>query len=83
MLDIVLEFILLISFVLGTFRLYKGPELADRIVALDALAGIVAAFVLLQLYTTGEPIYMDIVVIISLVVFLSTVSISIFLRKKN
>ncbi|NBC83544.1 MAG: hypothetical protein GVY19_09190 [Bacteroidetes bacterium] len=80
---LIVKILLLIAFLFGVYRLYAGPELADRIIALDALSSIVAAFILLQLFITGNSIYIDIVLVISLVVFLGTIAITIHLRQKK
>jgi len=74
-------YILILSFLLGLIRLVKGPALADRVVALDLLAFIAMAIVLLIMVITGRKEYMDIVIVGSLIVFIATVSISKYLTK--
>jgi len=74
-------YILIGAFILGLIRLIKGPELADRVIALDLLAYISAGMILLTMVITGKKQYMDIVIILSLVVFIATVAIAKYLTK--
>jgi len=81
---------LLISFLLLMFaliislsRLIKGPAIYDRIVALDLIASIVMGFILLYSMMVNKSIYFDIVIVISLISFIGTVSISTYLRLKK
>lgn len=63
-------------------RLVKGPTLPDRIVALDLMAaltlGLCAGYTLL----TGDPVFLDVAVVIALVTFLGTVALAIYLEKR-
>ncbi len=74
-------YILIAAFVLVMYRLIKGPELADRVIAIDLLAFLAAGMMLLTMIITGKKEYMDIVIILSLVVFIATVAISKYLTK--
>jgi multicomponent Na+:H+ antiporter subunit F len=74
-------YILIAAFILVMYRLIKGPELADRVIAIDLLAFLAAGMMLLTMIITGKKEYMDIVIILSLVVFIATVAISKYLTK--
>ena len=74
-------YILIISFILVIIRLVKGPTLPDRVVALDLLAFITMGIVLLTMIITGKKEYMDIVIVMSLIVFIATVAISKYITK--
>ena len=75
--------ILLAALAISLFRLYKGPTISDRIVAMDLIASITMGFILVYSVTINEPMYFDIVIIISLISFISTVAISTYLNQKK
>ena len=74
-------YILIISIFIILIRLYKGPSIPDRVIALDLLAFVALGIVLLVMIITGEKEYLDIVIVISLVIFIATVAIAKFLTK--
>jgi len=74
-------FILIASFFLIMVRLLKGPTLPDRVISLDLLAFVALGIVLLNMIITGELEYLDIVIVISLVIFIATVAIAKYLTK--
>jgi multicomponent Na+:H+ antiporter subunit F len=74
---------LLIAFLLVVVRLARGPSLNDRIMALDLIANITSGFILVYVFITGLVIYLDVVLIISLISFLGSVGISLYLKKKH
>lgn len=74
-------YILIASMLLILVRLFIGPSLPDRIVALDLLAFNALGITLLVIILTGKTAYLDIVIVISLVVFIATVAISKYLTK--
>lgn len=70
-------FILLaVSILIAGFRLFRGPTAADRILAVDLLAVIVAAAVIIHAITSGQRIYMDVVVALGVIVFFGTVALA-------
>lgn len=73
---------LLLAFTFALARLFRGPSNSDRIVALDLIASIVMGFILLYSLLVDKEIYFDIAMIIAMVSFLGTVSISIYLKRK-
>lgn len=75
--------ILLAALAISLFRLYKGPTISDRIAAMDLIASITMGFILVYSVTIKEPMYFDIVIIISLISFISTVAISTYLNQKK
>ncbi len=74
---------LLLAFLLAFIRLLKGPEITDRIVAMDLIASITMAFVLSYSILVNKAIYFDIVIVISLVSFVGTVAVSTYLKQKK
>ena len=85
-----LNIILLLSFALllsalgiSLLRLIKGPAIRDRIVAMDLIASITMGIILVYSVLIKESMYFDIVIIISLISFISTVAISTYLNLKK
>jgi multicomponent Na+:H+ antiporter subunit F len=70
-------FILLaVSILIAGYRLFRGPTAADRILAVDLLAVIVGAAVIIHSITSGQRVYMDVVVALGVIVFFGTVALA-------
>ena len=81
---IILSFSALLTALLITlYRLMRGPSSSDRIIALDLVASVVMGFILLYSVLVSKEIYVDIAIVISLISFMGTISISIYLRHKK
>ncbi|MFW5879707.1 MAG: monovalent cation/H+ antiporter complex subunit F, partial [bacterium] len=63
--------------------LVKGPSLPDRVVALDLMACLIMGFVIVFSILKDNQIFLDIVLVVTLVLFLATVAISRYLKKKS
>jgi multicomponent Na+:H+ antiporter subunit F len=63
------------------YRFVKGPTLADRVVALEAVVSIVAALLVLNAYLLGSSAYIDAALVLSIFGFLSTVAIAKYLER--
>jgi len=74
---------LLLALLLAFVRLWKGPTITDRIVAMDFIASIATGFVLLYSLLIKRSLFFDIAVIISLISFIGTVAIATYLRQKD
>jgi len=74
---------LLASLVLAFIRLLKGPTINDRIAAMDVVAVVIMAFVLVYSVLINKAIYLDLPVIISLISFIGTVAVSTYLKHRN
>jgi multicomponent Na+:H+ antiporter subunit F len=73
---------LLLALVFAVVRLIRGPKHANMIVALDLIASIVMGSILIYSLLVDKAVYVDIAIIISLVSFMGTVAISIYLKQK-
>jgi len=75
--------VLSISMLLIFIRLFKGPSLMDKVVALDLLAivaiGSFSAYAILY----NKPIIIDIALIIALIAFLSTIAFAYYYEKAD
>jgi multisubunit Na+/H+ antiporter MnhF subunit len=74
--------ILILALSLTLVRMIKGPSLPDKVVSLDLAGtisiGIVGAYIFLR----GEIIYIDIIFIVSLLLFFGTVMVAKYLKKR-
>jgi len=66
-------------------RFLKGPQVVDRVVALDLLITVGVGFIGLFSIITDNAIFLDVAMILALIAFLSTVAFSyyIFRRKSD
>ncbi|MEP1933193.1 MAG: cation:proton antiporter [Roseibium sp.] len=75
--------ILSISFVMIVYRIFKGPGLPDRVVALDALVTVGIGFIAAIGVNTGYYLYIDIAITLGLVGFLATVAFARFVLNRG
>lgn len=72
--------ILALAVALSFVRLVRGPSLPDRVVALDLISsvgiGMIGAYVAL----TGEAVFLDVALVVSLITFLGTVALTNYLE---
>jgi multicomponent Na+:H+ antiporter subunit F len=66
--------ILALAVILSLVRLWRGPGLADRIVALDMLTMLAISLIGVLALRLGQPLLLDIAVALCLVGFVSTIA---------
>ena len=69
--------------VLCVLRLVRGPSLADRIVALDALLVVIVSGIAVDAARTGEGTYLDVLVVAALLGFVGTVNVARFIERRG
>lgn len=74
---------LILTFILSMIRLVKGPTLQDRVVALDMIGAAVSGLIIIYFFKSENPRYIDIVVVLSLILFLGTTTVARFLNKEK
>jgi multicomponent Na+:H+ antiporter subunit F len=81
--DYVILPILSLSMLIVLARLMKGPDVVDRVVALDLLitsgVGVVAVYSI----STEQNTFMDVGLILALIAFLGTIAFSYYIEKKG
>lgn len=81
--DYVILPILALSLIIVLARLFRGPEVVDRVVALDLLitsgVGVVAVYSI----STEQNTFMDVGLILALIAFLGTIAFSYYIEKKG
>jgi multicomponent Na+:H+ antiporter subunit F len=72
---------LVLALLLVSWRLWRGPDLPDRIVALDLIAVLVIGVIAAHAVLTGYAVYLNAASVIALIVFLGTVAFARYLEK--
>lgn len=79
-----------VSFVLGMLwvavvlclvRLIRGPNIADRVVALDLIATIIVGITAVLSIATSEPTFLSVSIVLALVAFLGTVAFAYYVQR--
>lgn len=70
-----------LSMILILVRLWLGPSLADRVIALDVLMTTGIAYITVYAMRTGKAVFIDVAVILALIAFLATVAFSYYLKR--
>ncbi len=81
--DFVILPILLVSLVLVFIRLYKGPQVVDRVIALDLLITIGIGIITVYCISTQQFTFLDVALILALIAFLGTIAYSYYLERKE
>lgn len=71
--------LLIVAMLLVIVRLVRGPNLGDRILALDTITVLAMGFIAAIAVLTGFTLYIDIAIAIGLAGFLSTVALARYL----
>mgnify|MGYP001812284181 CR=1 FL=1 len=72
--------IFLVAGTLAGIRLVRGPELADRVISLDAALVALMGAIGTRAAETGDTLYVGILVVIAIVAFTATVALSRFIE---
>jgi multicomponent Na+:H+ antiporter subunit F len=81
--DYVIFPILAIAVVLVFIRLFKGPKVVDRVIALDLIITIGIAIITAYSIRSSEAILLDVAMILALIAFLGTIAFSFYLDKQD
>ncbi|GAB4422204.1 MAG: cation:proton antiporter [Anaerolineae bacterium] len=73
--------LLSIASVLAFVRLVRGPSLPDRVVALDLLITIGVAFIAVYAITMGQPVFLDVAIVLALTSFLGTIAFAYYVER--
>lgn len=75
--------LLLLALLLTLVRLWRGPTLGDRIMALDLMMVLAVGFIAAFAVLTGFTLYIDIAIALGLVGFLSTIALARYLASRG
>jgi multicomponent Na+:H+ antiporter subunit F len=87
--DAALEFAIAAGFlmlsaglVLAAIRLFRGPTLPDRVVALELIASLFVGVVALAAISSGASVYLDVAIALTLVAFLGATVLARYLERR-
>ncbi len=75
--------LLIVSMALAFIRLVRGPQAADRVVALDLISVLIVAFLAAYAVHAGDTSFLDVAIAYALVAFLGTVALARFLMRSR
>ncbi len=75
--------LLALTIALSFIRLYRGPSLPDRVVALDLLTTVGIAITAVYAVITGRPVILDVATILALISFLGTIAFAYYIDLRN
>jgi multicomponent Na+:H+ antiporter subunit F len=75
--------LLIVSMALAFIRLVRGPQAADRVVALDLISVLIVAFLAAYAVHAGDTSFLDVAIAYALVAFLGTVALARFLIRSR
>ena len=75
--------ILLAALIMVVIRLVKGPSTPDRIVSLDMIGSILIGLIICLGIVKDNSIYIDVILIITLILFIGTVAMSKYLTENG
>ncbi|MCK8517104.1 monovalent cation/H+ antiporter complex subunit F [Methylonatrum kenyense] len=77
-----IAFLLLIAaLVLSFIRLVQGPSLPDRVIALELIALITTAFILVYAVAVDVPAFIDVALVLALTGFMAAIGFARFLER--
>jgi multisubunit Na+/H+ antiporter MnhF subunit len=76
-------FFLVAALLAAAWRLFVGPNLADRIVALDMVSMVMVVFLVLFKLVSGNNAYMYAAIALALIAFLATVAFANYLDRSR
>jgi multisubunit Na+/H+ antiporter MnhF subunit len=77
----VAELTLTVSILLGLYRLARGPHVLDRVMAFDLITSCAVGLIVLLSIQWNTPLYLELILIVSLLGFLTTVAFVFYLNK--
>ncbi len=79
----IIIFVLIITTIISGFRLIIGPSLWDRLLALSLMSSKIIIIIVLTALMAQSTFYLDIALVLALLGFVGTTSLSAFLKKGN
>jgi multicomponent Na+:H+ antiporter subunit F len=75
--------IMTISLAFPLWRLFKGPSLPDRVVALDQIAVIIVGIIICDIVYSKNQLELDVVLVVSFLLAMGSMIVARFLYKQN
>lgn len=74
--------LLSVAIILAFFRLWRGPSLPDRVVALDLITTLGIGIIGVYAIATDQPVLLDVAVVLALLAFLGTVAFAFYIERR-
>ncbi|GAB3015673.1 cation:proton antiporter [Niabella terrae] len=81
--DFVILPILTISVILVFIRLWRGPTIMDRVIALDLIITIGIGIITVYSIRQNQKVLLDVAIILALIAFLGTIAFSYYIEKQK
>ena len=81
-LNLVVFPILIMGIVFAFVRLVRGPNLPDRVIALDILSILGIGIITTHAVATDQPVFLDVAGVLALVSFLGTVAFAAYVERR-
>jgi multisubunit Na+/H+ antiporter MnhF subunit len=75
------ELAMTISILIGLYRLARGPHVLDRVMAFDLIVSCAVGLIVILSIQWNTPLYLELILIVSLLGFLTTVAFVFYLNK--
>ncbi|MGE4541207.1 MAG: monovalent cation/H+ antiporter complex subunit F [Bacteroidales bacterium] len=72
---------LAVAFLAAIFRLFKGPDITDRLIVIDLSASSLIGFIIMVIIVSGETVYLNVALITALVMFMGNIAFARYLKK--
>lgn len=69
-----------VAFIVASTRLFRGPDVGSRVVAVDALTIIALPLMLLAAHYAGRAVYVDVTLVFAVLSFLAVLSLARYLE---
>lgn len=70
-----------LALVLTTLRLFRGPTLPDRVVALELISMISVGLIFLVAIEVDKPVLVDVAIVVALIAFIGTVAFAYYMER--
>lgn len=81
--DYIILPILTISVILVFIRLWRGPSIVDRVIALDLIITIGIGIITVYSIRQDQKVLLDVAIILALIAFLGTIAFSYYIEKQK
>ncbi len=73
--------VLAVTLLLAFLRVWRGPSLPDRLIALDLVATVSVGLIALHAIRTGRSVYLAAGIALALISFIGTVALALYIRR--
>ncbi len=73
--------LLVLTLFFAAVRLIRGPDLPNRVVAVDMMSTIAIGFITAYAVFSNQSMFLDVAIVLALISFLGTVAFAIFIEK--